>query len=219
MKPGLPPSLVFVVALIPTLCHAEVLRLKSGQEVEGKVLRQDKNSVVFDAGIGMPVTYFRDEIKSIGAVSEAPAGAIDVRRQADALEAQAVELIDSQKMADGLKLLRQAITLDPLPQRHMNYGSLLFGNGVELFKAGQTSEAKTTLTQAQDELKAAIEGFDRDKDRPFLGQCYFFLGEISNNAFKDPIRARAYYQKAVLFSDHEGAKTALTALAQNSQNP
>ncbi len=45
--------------------HAETIRLKSGQVIEGTVVARTEDSVKIDTGVGVPVTYYRDEIESI----------------------------------------------------------------------------------------------------------------------------------------------------------
>ncbi len=132
--------------------------------------------------------------------------------QADQLENQAVELIDNDRMTEGLKLMKKAIDIDPAPMRHMNYGSILFGNGVADYKDGRQEQASATLKQAQDELNQAINGFDPKQEGAFLGQAYFLLGEISLNAFSDKTQAKTFYRKALSYYDNEGAKAALAKL-------
>lgn len=117
-------------------------------------------------------------------------------------------------MEQGLNTIRQAIAVDPSPLRYMNYGSILFGNGVALFKKGQTDEAKKILTDCEAQLQKAISGFNKEKDVAFLAQSYFLLGEMYNNAFADSVKAKEYYESAVKVYDHEGAKTALARLSQ-----
>jgi tetratricopeptide (TPR) repeat protein len=208
----LPLGFIIFCAIIsgawPSL--AETVKLNSGQTISGKILKEDKKSILMDVGIDTPVTYFRDEIKEI--LADAPAGTPvleDPRQHADALESQAVELIDAEKMDEGMDLLRQAVTLDPLPGRHMNYGSILFGNGVALFKKDQQEEGLKILRQAEQELNKAITGFDKQKDAAFLSQAYFLLGEMYSNAFADKPQAKTYYTQALTFFDHDGAKSAL----------
>lgn len=132
--------------------------------------------------------------------------------QADQLEDQAVELIDNDRMAEGLKLMKKAVDIDPAPIRHMNYGSILFGNGVADYKEGKKRQALGILKQAQDELNQAIDGFDSKREGAFLAQAYFLLGEISLNAFSDKTQAKFYYQKSLTYYDNEGAKAALAKL-------
>jgi tetratricopeptide (TPR) repeat protein len=138
--------------------------------------------------------------------------AISSSHQADALEAQAVDYIDNDQMEEGLGLMKQALDIDPTPIRHMNYGSILFGNGVVDFKNGNKRQALPTLYEAQNQLAQAIVKFDPQKDAVFLAQSYFLLGEIALNAFSNPAKAKKYYQKALSYYDNLGAKAALENL-------
>ena len=191
--------------------RAEIIKFNSGQTVQGKILKEGKDSILVDAGIDMPVTYFRDEIKAILPDEPAQVSPQD-RAQADAIESQALEFIDADKMEEGLKLIRQAIAIDPAPQRHMNYGSILFGNGVPLFKKGDQEEGKKVLSVCEEQIQKAIAGFAKDKDAVFLSQANFLLGEIYANAFADIHKAKEYYQKSLTFSEHAGAKAALAKI-------
>ncbi|MBI4308977.1 MAG: hypothetical protein HY591_01455 [Candidatus Omnitrophica bacterium] len=213
--------LIFLVLCSARPAWAEIIKLKSGQVVEGKVLKEESASILVDVGIGTPVTYFRDEIKEMAPDPKPPAQAQaqDARLRADALESQAVELIDADKMDQGLDLIAQAMALDPLPQRRMNYGSILFGNGVALFKKGRLDEGRSVLRQSEQQLNKAIAAFDQNKDTAFLGQIYFLLGEMYANAFADAAKALEFYKKAVSLAGHDGAKAALEKFAQDSQNP
>lgn len=203
---------LFMFAILITSASngaAEVIFLKSGAHVEGKILKEDKKTVVIDAGVDVPVTYFRDEIKSIE--KDLPFDPL-ATRHADELEAKAVELIDANQMSQGLDLMRQALILGPTAQRHMNYGSILFGNGVLLFKEDKKEQGRNALRQAEEELNKAIGGFDKDKDAFFMAQCFYLLGEMYANAFEDKVKAKDYYQEAVDLAAHAGAQKALTKL-------
>lgn len=215
LPPPILSSLLAVSALawstVPV--QAEVIRLKSGQKVEGKILKVEKDRILVDAGIEMPVTYFKDEIKEVLPDPPTDAAALnDQMAQADRLEAKAVELIDENRMDQGLELIKQALTIYPTPHRHMNYGSILFGNGVELYKKERQDEGKAILKQSEEELKKAIQGFDPAKEGLFIAQAYFLLGEMYKNAFADSAQAKEFYQKSVSLADHDGAKSALSKL-------
>ncbi len=203
---------VFLVLAFPA--KAETIKLKSGQTIHAKVLKEDKDSIVVDAGIDTPVTYFLDEIKEILPDEELPAPPVDpkIGAAADVLESQALDLIDAQKMEEGLALMRQAIAQDPNPTRYMNYGSVLFGNGVELFKNGLEDQGKKVLRQSEEQLNKAIAGFDKTRDNLFLSQAYFLLGEMYRNAFGDPAKAKELYTQCLAFADHDGAKAALAQM-------
>jgi tetratricopeptide (TPR) repeat protein len=133
-------------------------------------------------------------------------------QKADRMENQAVAAVDAGQMEKGLSLMRQAIALDAAPSRELNYGSILFGNGVSLFKSGQKDKGKKILADAREQLLKAADGFDKTKEVLFLGQAYFLLGEIERNGFADAAKAKEYYKKALSFYDHEGAKAALAQL-------
>ncbi len=201
-------ALVLCLALIggPD-ARAETIVLTSGAIVSGKILKEEKDSILVDAGIETPVTYFRDEIKSI--VPDAKPGKTDPSREtqsrADELERKALELIDAGRMDEGLTMMQEAVALDPSAFRRMNYGSILFGNGVELFKAKDTDEALEVLRACEGELNAAIAAFDPVRDAAFLAQSHFLLGEIYANAFQDPQTAQVHYTKSKEFRDSRPA--------------
>ena len=205
--------------MFPSLALAEIIELKSGQIVEGKITHQDRNSIQIDVGIHIPVTYFFDEIKRIlpdrpespqkQDVQTFPSTAGLAARQAGYMEKQAIEMINADKMDEGVSLMQQAVESAPTPMRHMNYGSVLFGKGVKEFKEGNQKQAREILRKAERELSEAITGFDTKKDGVFLAQAYFLLGEIYLNAYSDKGRAKIFYQKALLYYDHKGARNAL----------
>lgn len=132
--------------------------------------------------------------------------------QADQLETQAVDLIDNDQMTEGMALMKQAVDIDPTPMRHMNYGSILFGNGVVDYKNGNKEQGLHTLYEAQDELAQAISGFNPRKEGVFIAQAYFLLGEMYLNAFDNPTKAKIFYRKALLYYPNQGARSALQKL-------
>ena len=132
-----------------------------------------------------------------------------LRSQADAIEDKAAQAIDDGNMDQGLGFMEQAIKLDATPLRYMNYGSILFGNGVAVFKDSDKEKGKAILHKAEVQLSKAIAGFNPKQDQTYLSQCYFLLGEMYLNAFGDRFKAREYYQKSANLSDYSGAKDAL----------
>lgn len=132
---------------------------------------------------------------------------------ADDLEDKGTQAIDDGNMSQGLDFMVQAIKLDPSPQRFMNYGTILFGNGTAVFKDSDKETGKEILQQAEKQLRQAIKGFSPSKDQVYLSQCYFLLGEIYNNAYADKVKAKEYYTKAVELSDYTGARDALNKLS------
>jgi tetratricopeptide (TPR) repeat protein len=133
-------------------------------------------------------------------------------QEADRLEAQAVDLIDNNRMEEGMVLMKQAMQIDPTPMRHMNYGSILFGNGAAEFESGNKAKAQETLYEAQDQLAQAIAGFNPKKEAVFIAQAYFLLGEMYLNAFSNEAKARMFYYKALSYYDNPGARAAVEKL-------
>ncbi len=184
--------------------YADKLLLTSGKSVEGRIISQDDRSTVIDTGVGTPLTYYSDEIVNIIVAPFA-----DPTSLADKLENEAVALIDSGQRDKGLAKMLKAIELDPSPLRRMNYGSVLFGDGVELYKKGSIEEAKKILHECERQLQLAIKEFSPSTDAAYLSQSYFLLGEIDANAFGNIQEAKVYYNKAVKLFDHPAAKEAL----------
>lgn len=147
----------------------------------------------------------------------APTEAQKLQSQADDLEDKSAQAIDDGDMDKGLDLMVSAIRLDPSPMRYMIYGSILFGNGVAIFKDTDQEKGKAILRQAEAQLLKAIQGFNPGKDQVSLSQCYFLLGEMYRNAFGDKVKAKGYYKRAVDLNDYTAAKDALNELS--SGNP
>jgi len=57
--------LLAVFFLTPSLVSASEVILKSGQKLEGKIVEQTDKYIKIDTGIGLSVTYYRDEIDKI----------------------------------------------------------------------------------------------------------------------------------------------------------
>jgi len=142
-----------------------------------------------------------------------PTDAQKIKSQADDIEDQAAQAIDDGDMSKGMDLMVHAVALDPTPIRRMNYGSMLFGNGVEIFKGSDQHLGQEVLRQAETQLLQAIQGFDPNKDQVYLSQCYYLLGEMYVNAFGDKVKAKAYYTKSAALSEFSGAKDALSKLS------
>ena len=54
-----------VVFLIPSLLCASEVILKSGQKMEGKIIEQTDKYIKLDAGVGVVMTYYADEIDTV----------------------------------------------------------------------------------------------------------------------------------------------------------
>ena len=199
-----------MVMLSTSVLFADTLQLTNGKKVDGQIVRQDKDSILIDTGVGTPITYYRDEIAS---VISAPFA--DPSSDADKLENEAVELIDAGKRAEGLQKMLKAISTDPTPLRRMNYGSVLFGDGVEKYKKGDREGALVIFQSCERQLQVAIAAFNQSTDTAYLSQCYYLLGEMYLNAFGSKEKASEYYTKSLSYFDHPAAKAALAKITVN----
>lgn len=57
--------LVFLLLFSASLSSAETIQLKSGKTIEGKIVEKTDKYIKVDIGIGVPITYFLDDIVSI----------------------------------------------------------------------------------------------------------------------------------------------------------
>ena len=142
-----------------------------------------------------------------------PSDSQQTKSRADALEDNSAQAMDDGDMPQGLSLMAQAVALDPSALRHMNYGSMLYGDGVTLFEGTDQIRGIEVLHRSEAELIKAIQGFNPNKDQAYLSQCYFLLGEMYRNAFDDKERARGYYEQAIELNDYPGAKEALAQIS------
>ena len=55
----------FIFFACPDFSLADSLELKSGKIIEGQIVEQNSDTVKIDAGVGVAVTYYRDEIEKV----------------------------------------------------------------------------------------------------------------------------------------------------------
>jgi len=136
------------------------------------------------------------------------------KSQADALEDQSAQAIDDGNIHLGLELMGRSVNLDPAPARRMNYGGMLYGDGIEIFENIDQHQGLVILQKAESQLRLAIAAFNPDQDQIYLSQCYFILGKIYMDAYTDPAKAKEYFKRAIDFSNYTGAESALNRLSQ-----
>lgn len=61
-----------VILLGAGAARSEIIHLKSGQTIEGAIVARTEDSVKIDTGLGIPVTYYLDEIEDIPAPAPGP---------------------------------------------------------------------------------------------------------------------------------------------------
>ncbi|MBF0489062.1 MAG: hypothetical protein HQL15_00405 [Candidatus Omnitrophica bacterium] len=54
-----------LILFLPSLVHAEMVVLKSGQKLEGKVVEQTNKYIKMDTGVGTVMTYYADEVDTV----------------------------------------------------------------------------------------------------------------------------------------------------------
>ncbi len=64
--------IIGILFLTAHMAAAESISLKSGRTVEGEILTRTDDSITIDVGIGVPVTYYLDEIETISEKTPAP---------------------------------------------------------------------------------------------------------------------------------------------------
>ncbi len=129
----------------------------------------------------------------------------------DRLENEGIELVRAGDYDRGFTKLKEALDLDPEnPRRNNNFGGILFEVGVPIFTAGAKQEGLKILQTAEIYIKKAADLCQQD-DRDLRSNCYYGLGEISDHAYGDRLKAAEWYQKA-LDAGHERANKALQRL-------
>ena len=214
--------ILFFVLLVSPPAHPDTLILKSGKTVQGTIRERNDKSVQLDVGLDFPITYYLDEVQKIVPDNQTnasnngaklSAGVLHINSdEADDLEQQGLDLIEAQKMDEGIVLLRKAVTLDPKANRHLNLGTILSGNGVSLFKQGKKESALKILKESESEIKQAIKTFNPNQENTFLSQAYYLLGEMYAQAFGDSAGAREYYTQSISFYNNPAAERGLKAL-------
>jgi tetratricopeptide (TPR) repeat protein len=93
-------------------------------------------------------------------------------------------LIKEGKLDEGLDLMKQAIKITPEdPGLHMNYGSMLFTKGQNVFESGNSQEGKAIFKEVEQELSLAIQLF-KESDNILKSQCSFLLGDLYKKALE-----------------------------------
>ena len=86
---------VLMVFVSVSTASAEVLKFKSGKTLEGKVVEETDTYIKLDTGIGIPLTYYKDELV------DAPAAAGAEKNLAS--ETTETKLSDDEKINDILQ--------------------------------------------------------------------------------------------------------------------
>jgi tetratricopeptide (TPR) repeat protein len=136
--------------------------------------------------------------------------------KANELFQKGMVLIKEGKLNEGLELLKQTTALEPeKPDWHMNYGSILFTIGAQLFQKGNAETAKPILQESERQLLWAADLFTKSADNSMKAQCFYLLGDIYWHVVNDKEKAKSFYQKSLaLYPQHAGALEALKNLSK-----
>ena len=216
--------ILFCILLVSPAAAPDTLILKSGKTVQGTIRERNAKSIQLDVGLDFPITYYLDEVQKITPDDQTNASNNNTKQsaaasrtnsdEADHLEQQGLDLIEAGNMDEGLALLHKAIALDPKANRHLNFGAILSGNGVSVFKQGHKEDAIRILKESENEIKKAISMFDPNQESIFLSQAYYLLGEMYAQAFQDIDGARKYFKKSISLYSNPAAERGLKALPQ-----
>ncbi len=120
-------------------------------------------------------------------------------RQLDALQEQAIRLIQEGKMSEGLTMMMDAVERDPLnPQRHFNLGRILFTYAKSLLQAETLQEAMLLFNRSQEVLEETADLFEIfDPEAKNHSMARFLLGEIEFQINGNFEVARLHYEEAL----------------------
>lgn len=76
--------LIGILLLITSFSFAETIKTKSGKIIEGKIIERTDEYIKIDIGIGMPITYFLDEIENIDSTTPTKTTTILAQKQPNA---------------------------------------------------------------------------------------------------------------------------------------
>jgi tetratricopeptide (TPR) repeat protein len=117
-------------------------------------------------------------------------------------------LIQKGSMDEGLGCIKKATEIAPeSADWHMNYGSMLFMKGQQVFQSQGKDQSMPIFIEAEKELLSAIKLFGQ-ADVMLIAQCYFILGEIYFYVREDKTQAKAFYQQSLDHDPNHGGSAA-----------
>lgn len=143
--------LTFLVIFIPGIASAEVIRLKSGETIEGKIVTRTDEYIKIDPGIGIAVTYYLEDIDRI--LSEP---VVPPEGQTPAVNEQN-DLSPLSNETEDIKNLSNEKTSDEAKEPREEYGQALLHKVLKT-----TSMPKTPAPQKSPKEKIAETEFEHD---------------------------------------------------------
>jgi len=171
------PKKILILALFSAFfmpAYAETLVLKSGKTVEGRIVEKNDKYIKLDI-VGIPVTYYLNDIESIDGQKITPA--------------QAIEALEEKKEAPVIK---EKIKLEPpLEKKNLSLGEVK--EAQEYFQKGSNYFREKKYEEAIVEFEKAL------KIDPNFAEGYYGLGYAY--CYKNQSEASLqYFQKAIELS-------------------
>ena len=98
-----------MLLLAPLLARAEIIELHSGKIIQGKIVSQVDDKIAVDTGVGVAVTYYREDIKQILNDDRTPFAWVNkpIEKKYLQLEADFKKNLEAEKEKERLEKLRQ----------------------------------------------------------------------------------------------------------------
>ncbi len=98
-------ELLIILSLLPIdFVWADTIQLKNGDSVNGTILERSDQNIKIDVGVGVPITYFTDEILQVMDDQEEPkANTADPAAPGTTVKKESVPASPSEEQAPGLK--------------------------------------------------------------------------------------------------------------------
>lgn len=232
-KKGLAILVLTICLYFPSSAFAETIILKSGQKVEGKIIKKTDKYIQIDFP-GVPLTYFLNEIESIdgqklGSAKE-DSGVLDIKKgevaQETAKEAfdKGLAYLEELKLDEAIAEFSKAIVINP------NYAEVYRARSIAYF------EKNDLVKFHEDENMLDKLGYISDpkfmdyllKKFPTMSYCLQGTSDLVNNDYDEAIanfnkalelnpnlaaaylgRGTLYAQKAVRLNDRSSLEQAI----------
>jgi len=151
-----------IFLLVSGNAFAETVHLISGKVIEGEIVLRNEELIKIDTGIGIPVTYYRDEIETIGEEPLAP------------IEKKQVEIIEATEIIEPVKMVEKAYE-EELPMEVIPDEEAATLEGVDVFKEQPSPVAvkpkqqlpdDTTLDASKSQLDYLLQKIDAESGAP-----------------------------------------------------
>lgn len=206
----------FLIAVIlGTACvaQAEVIRLKSGEVIEGAIVARDNDAVKIDPGLGIPLTYYWDEIERIGGE---PLSAAPVSPPPAEPEPGPESVTEPEAVSNGMQKPDPLDTAPPIPTKQpppappttnttmpvalrQTQRPVPSSSSAEMSLYAQSSSAQPILRHRTDKEEYLKEQFERSRaiQRQRIETIVQSVGEPFAEAWEQFLESRPTLKKLV----------------------